>query len=101
MLTNPDDNRPARRARSEATDGRGVCDVGRDADTVACRRRAVRVALMPLRLLLGVALRMLVTSAVFIICAAVALRLLGYDLPGASDLDKYFEGLEQLSDVLS
>ena len=32
---------------------------------------------------------------------AVAMRLMGYELPGASDLDKYLEGLEQLSDVLS
>ena len=44
---------------------------------------------------------MLVTGVVFVVCAAVAARLLVYELPGASDLEKYLEGIEQLSDVLS
>ena len=73
----------------------------RESKTEARRRRVIRIALLPLRLLAGVALRMLVTCVVFVVCAAVAARLLGYELPGASDLEKYLEGIEQLSDVLS
>ena len=73
----------------------------RESKTDARRGRLIRLALLPLRLLAGVALRMLVTGVVFLVCAAVAARLLGYELPGASDLEKYLEGIEQLSDVLS
>ena len=73
----------------------------RESNIRARRRRLIRIALLPLRLLAGVALRMLVTGVVFVVCAAVAARLLGYELPGASDLEKYLEGIEQLSDVLS
>lgn len=64
-------------------------------------RRAARVALLPLRLLLAAALRMLLTAAVFVVCAAVALRLMGYELPGASQLEQYLESIGQLADVLS
>ena len=76
-------------------------DVERESKTDARRRRVIRIALLPLRLLAGVVLRMLVTCVVFVACAAVAARLLGYELPGASDLEKCLEGIEQLSDVLS
>lgn len=73
----------------------------RKSNTKARRGRLIRIILLPIRLLAGVALRMLVTGVVFVVCAAVAARLLGYELPGASDLEKYLEGIEQLSDVLS
>ena len=73
----------------------------RKSNTDARRRRLIRILLLPLRLLAGMALRMLVTGVVFVACAAVAARLLGYELPGASDMEKYLEGIEQLSDVLS
>jgi hypothetical protein len=78
-----------------------VFEVERESNTRTRRRRLTRIVLLPLRLLAGVVLRMVVTCVVFIVCAAVAARLLGYELPGASDLEKYLEGIEQLSDVLS
>lgn len=72
--------------------------------TVAPRARASltrRLALAPLRLLFGVALRLAVTSLVFFVCAALALHALGYELPSPSDFGEYFDGVERLADLLS
>lgn len=60
-----------------------------------------RRALAPLRLAARTALRMLVSSLVFFVCAALTLRLLGYELELPPRLEEYFEGVERLADVLS
>ena len=67
----------------------------------ARRRSPARLFLLPLRLVLRAALRAAVSCAVFVVCACVTMRLLGYELPDASDVEKYLEGIEQLADVLS
>lgn len=64
-------------------------------------RRAARAVLWPLRLALAAVLRLLVTCVVFVVCAAVVLRLLGYELPSASELEQYLESIGRLADVLS
>ena len=63
--------------------------------------RPCRPLLLPLRFVARAALRAAVSSAVFVVCACVTMRLLGYELPDASDLEKYLEGIGQLADVLS
>lgn len=63
--------------------------------------RLRRLALAPLRLLLGAALRLAVTGLVTLVCAALALKLLGYDVPSPSDLGEYLEGVGRLADILS
>lgn len=73
----------------------------RESKTAVWGRRAGRAALLPVRLLLAAALRLLVTGVVFIVCAAVALRLMGYELPAASVLEEYLESIERLAGVLS
>lgn len=60
-----------------------------------------RRALLPFKLLARMALRLVVTSMVFLVCAAVTLRLLGYELPLPSDFEEYFDGVERLADILS
>lgn len=55
----------------------------------------------PLRLVARTALRMFVSSLIFFVCAALTLRLLGYDLELPPQLEEYFEGVERLTDVLS
>ena len=67
----------------------------------AAWRGEPRAALWPFRLALAAVLRLLVTCVVFVVCAAVALRLLGYELPGASELEQYMESIGRLADVLS
>ncbi len=72
--------------------------------TAAPRVRASlarRLALAPFRLLFGVALRLCVTSVVFIVCAALTLKLFGYDVPSPSEFEEYFEGVERLAEILS
>lgn len=67
----------------------------------ARRRRLLRLALLPFRLALGALLRALVSGVALFACAAVTLRLLGYELPDASDLEQYLESIGELADVLS
>jgi hypothetical protein len=67
----------------------------------AQRPSLARLFLLPLRLVLRAALRAAVSSVVFVVCACVMMRLLGYDLPDAADMEKYLKGIGQLADVLS
>ncbi|HEX5708982.1 MAG TPA: hypothetical protein VFX96_16900 [Pyrinomonadaceae bacterium] len=67
----------------------------------APRTVPARRTLAPLRLVARVALRMLVSSLVFLVCAALALSALGYDVPWPSQFEEYFEGVERLADILS
>lgn len=90
-----------RRTSRHLTGRRIFSNVERESKTATWGRRLGRGALLPVRLFCAAALRMLVTAAVFLICTGVALRLLGYELPGASVLEPYLESIEQLADVLS
>lgn len=73
----------------------------RESKSAGRRRRLIRLALLPLKLAFRVALRVLVSGVVFLLCTATTMRLLGYALPGASDVENYFESIKRLADVLS
>lgn len=65
------------------------------------RRRASRLLLKPIRQLFGLLLRSLLASVVFYAVVAVALHALGYPVPRISDVGRYFEGLSELTKILS
>jgi hypothetical protein len=72
------------------------------ADVRPPRKTFARRALFaPLRLVMRTALRMLFTSLVFLVCAALTMRLLGYDVYLPERLGDYFEGVGRLADILS
>ena len=62
---------------------------------------ALRAVAHLARSLLRRALRLLVTVAVFAVCLAVALRLLGVPVPGPAELLEKFEGVSRLAEILS
>jgi len=47
------------------------------------------------------ALKIVVTGALFILCAALLMRWLGYPVPGLSDLREYLGSVRYLADLLS
>lgn len=72
------------------------------ADVRPTRKSFARRALLaPVRLVARTALRMFVTSLLFLVCAALTMRLLGYDVSLPERLGEYFEGVERLADILS
>lgn len=73
----------------------------RESEATRPRRRAARLLLLPLKLIFRAALRAMLSAVIFLTCAAVTVRLLGYELPAARELEKYFDGVERLADVLS
>ncbi|MFN2597662.1 MAG: hypothetical protein ABR563_10805 [Pyrinomonadaceae bacterium] len=46
------------------------------------------------------ALKTVVASAVFLVCAGALMRWMGYDVPGFEQLREYFRSVGRLSDVL-
>ncbi len=55
----------------------------------------------PFELLAVSALKTVVTGALFIVCAVLVMRWLGYPVPGLSQLQEYLGGVRYLSDLLS
>jgi hypothetical protein len=55
----------------------------------------------PFEYVLVTAFKTIFMGAVFVTCAVLALRWMGYPVPLAHELHDYFEQLARLSDVLS
>ena len=68
---------------------------------VRARRLARRLALAPLRFFLRAVLKFVIACAFSLACAVLTMLWLGHPVPGLSELDRYFDSLEQLSKILS
>jgi hypothetical protein len=55
----------------------------------------------PVEYLLISAFKTVVMSIVFLACASVVMRWLGYPVPSLHQLQQYFENVTRLSDILS
>ena len=55
----------------------------------------------PVEYVLAATLKAFVMGAVFVVCASVLMRWLGYDVPGLSQMGEYFQSVARLSDLLS
>jgi hypothetical protein len=67
----------------------------------AVRRHAEGLLLKPLKQLLGLLLRTILTCSVFYLFIAVALSGMGYPVPRLSDVGHYFGRLTELAKILS
>ena len=65
------------------------------------RIRRLKVLLKPVEYVAVALVKTLVMGMVFLACAAVVTRWLGYPAPGWSDLARYFEQVTRLADLLS
>ena len=62
---------------------------------------ALRAVSTPARRLLRGLLRTVLTSLIFAVCFAAALRLMGVPLPGPEELLEKFESVSRLAEMLS
>lgn len=92
---------PAGVERPVATEGWNLMKSERQNEAGRVRRQASQLLLKPIKQLFGLLLRSIVASVVFYAVMAVALHALGYSVPRISDVGRYFEGLSELTKILS